>query len=150
GLLEQLWATSFARLSDASRDAARAISPLGWQARYQALQDMLAHVHRASPEGTFQELPLGQRLSHVIECWRLAALQALESLKTDYEGMPRIDNPYKPGPTLELRDSLFVGRRDLIQQLEDALGKGAGRPTFLLTGERRMGKSSTLRQLPYL
>ena len=58
-----------------------------------------------------------------------------------------IDNPYIPGQALELRNSLFVGRQDLVQQLGEALSRGTYQPTFLLTGERRMGKTSTLKQL---
>src|SRR5205807_2430516 len=36
------------------------------------------------------------------------------------------------------------------QQLEYALSKGSRRPTLLLNGERRMGKTSTLKQLPVM
>src|SRR5438128_2109553 len=56
---------------------------------------------------------------------------------------------FKPGNPLELGDSLFVGRDDIVQKLGQALQKKY-RPTFLLTGERRMGKSSILKQLPVL
>ena len=61
-----------------------------------------------------------------------------------------IDNPYKPGQHLSLKDSLFVGRRGLAKELEGALSLGGRRPTFLLNGERRMGKTSVLQQLPRL
>src|SRR5438128_2334449 len=56
---------------------------------------------------------------------------------------------FKPGNPLELGDSLFVGRDDVVQKLGQALQRKY-RPTFLLTGERRMGKSSIIRQLPVL
>src|SRR5579885_316519 len=149
-LIDPHWVTPFARLSDASRDAARACSPLGKQARGQALQEMLGHLSRLHGYSALNDTRLSQRLSNVIRLWQQAALQAQEELKRGREGGSWIENPYKPGPVLELRDTLFVGRRDLIRQLEAALEKGAGRPTFLLTGERRMGKTSALQQLPYL
>ncbi|MEO9029196.1 MAG: hypothetical protein ABI413_10295, partial [Ktedonobacteraceae bacterium] len=39
---------------------------------------------------------------------------------------------------------------DLAKELEGALSLGSRRPTFLLNGERRMGKTSVLQQLPYV
>src|SRR5205823_6690716 len=61
-----------------------------------------------------------------------------------------IDNPYISGSALKSNNSLFVGRRDLVRQLEQALNRGVYRPSFFLTGERRMGKTSTLNQLSIL
>jgi AAA+ ATPase superfamily predicted ATPase len=61
-----------------------------------------------------------------------------------------IDNPYVCGSALKANNALFVGRRDLMTQLEQALNKGEHRPCFFLTGERRMGKTSTLNQLTNL
>jgi hypothetical protein len=75
----------------------------------------------------------------------------LDKLNQEREKTDQINNPYIVGPVLdELGTSLFVGRRDLARQLEQALRKGSQRPTFSLIGERRMGKSSTLKQLPDL
>ena len=150
GLIDPRWVTPFARLSDASRDAARACSPLGWQARRTALQEMIADLKKVYPTTAFADAHLNTRLGEVVKTWRTIAQRELEQLEAAPEKTSRIENPYNPGPALELRDSLFVGRRDLAQQLGDALGRGIRRPTFLLQGERRMGKSSTLKQLPDL
>jgi hypothetical protein len=61
-----------------------------------------------------------------------------------------LPNPYISGQAIQPDDPTFVGRRDLAQHLERALSREQYRPTFFLTGERRMGKSSTLNQLPNL
>ncbi len=150
GLIDPRWVTPFARLSDASRDAARACSPLGWHARRTALQEMITDLKKVYPNTAFTDAHLNTRLGEVVRTWRAVAQRELEQLEAAPEKTSRIENPYNPGPALELRDSLFVGRRDLAQQLGDALGRGNRRPTFLLQGERRMGKSSTLKQLPDL
>jgi hypothetical protein len=78
----------------------------------------------------------------------MLAQQGKETLRS-VSGRLYIDNPYAPGNPLELGDPLFVGRDDVVQKLGQALQKKY-RPTFLLTGERRMGKSSILKQLPVL
>ena len=150
GLIDPKWVTPFARLNDASRDADRYCSPLGWQARYNALEDMIANLRRIHPNTAFEDARLNKRLGAVVDRWRLAALNEQEKLEQAPETIGQIANPYIPGPALELRNSLFVGRWDLVQQLGEALGKGSLRPTFFLNGERRMGKSSTLKQLPHL
>ncbi len=150
GLIDPRWVTPFARLNDASRDAARYCSPLGWQARCDALKSMITHLKKVHPNAAFGDALLNKRLGEVVNSWRAVAQDELEVLEESPEKTSRIENPYNPGPTLELRDSLFVGRRDLAQQLGEALSRGRRRPTFLLNGERRMGKSSTLKQLPDL
>ena len=149
-LMDSRWVTSFARLNDASRDAARYCGPLGWKARRNALEDMIANLEKVYPNTAFTDFRLNQRLAEVVNAWRTTGRYELEKLEQAPEKTGQIDNPYNPGQVLKPRDSLFVGRRDLVQQLAEALSKGSHRPTFLLNGERRMGKSSTLKQLPNL
>lgn len=149
-LMDSRWVTSFARLNDASRDAARYCGPLGWKARCNALEDMIANLEKVYPNTAFTNFRLNQRLAEVVNAWRTTGRYELEKLEQAPEKTGQIDNPYNPGQVLKPRDSLFVGRRDLVQQLAEALSKGSHRPTFLLNGERRMGKSSTLKQLPNL
>lgn len=148
-LLDAEWAKPFVRLEDASRDAMRYYSPLGWQARYDALKNLLMNLDRVHPRVAFSDAGLNKRLSNIVHTWRVVTKHELENLGKESQGLGRIDNPYHPGSALQLRDSLFVGRNDLVQQLEEALQKSP-RPTFFLNGERRMGKSSILKQLPVL
>jgi uncharacterized protein len=150
GLVDPRWVTPFARLNDASRDAASYCSPLGWQARREALKSVIGHLKKVYPNTAFGDAQLNKRLGEIVNTWRAVVQDELEALEESPEKTSQTENPYNPGPILELRDSLFVGRRDLAQQLGEALGRGRRRPTFLLNGERRMGKSSTLKQLPDL
>lgn len=149
-LIDRQWIAPFARLHDASRDAARACSPLGWQQRRIALQEMIVNLKKVHPNTAFKDAQLNIRLAEIVTMWQKAAQQGLEMLALAPERTSRIDNPYNPGQILELHDSRFVGRHDLAQHLGEALGRGRSSPTFLLYGERRMGKSSTLKQLPDL
>jgi uncharacterized protein len=149
-LMDPRWVTRFARLYDASRDAARYCGPLGWKARSNALVDMIVNLERVYPDTAFADPRLNKRLGAVVNTWGATIRYELEKLEQAPEKTGQIDNPYIPGLVLEARDSLFVGRRDLVQQLAEALSKGSRCPTFLLNGERRMGKSSTLKQLPNL
>lgn len=149
-LIDPRWVTPFARLSDASREATRYHSPLGWQARRDALESMLGHLKRVYPHSAFRNALLNRRVEEIVKQWQMAAKEGLEELEHAPEKTSFVSNPYTPGSALEQRNSLFVGRRDLAKQLEEALNRGRHRPTFLINGERRMGKSSTLMQLPDL
>lgn len=139
-----------ARLSDASRDAMRAISPIGLSNRRQALDDLQANLLKVQPHTAFRNQRLNARLAQVVENWRMVSQQEQERLAHMAQDAGNLANPYKPGQFLSLKDSLFVGRRNLAQELDGALSTGSRRPTFLLNGERRMGKTSALQQLPFL
>src|SRR5436189_6302074 len=111
---------------------------------------MLTHLERIYPETAFPNTRLNALLGKVVFNWRAAAKYEQEKLEQGLEGVGQIDNPYNPGQVLKPHDPLFVGRRDIFRQLSESLSRGNRSPTFLLNGERRMGKSSTLKQLPNL
>lgn len=149
-LIDLRLAMPLARLSDASRDAMRAISPIGLPNRRQALEDLQTNLLKVQPETAFRDQRLNARLARVIETWRMIGQEEQKRLTREAQVVGNLANPYKPGQFLSLKDSLFVGRRNLAQELEGALSMGSRRPTFLLNGERRMGKTSALQQLPLL
>jgi len=57
-------------------------------------------------------------------------------------------NPYVPGAPISVSAvALFKGRRDIIERINTTL-RSSGKPTILIYGPRRMGKSSLLAHLP--
>ncbi|MCB0127820.1 MAG: hypothetical protein KDE58_36395, partial [Caldilineaceae bacterium] len=58
-----------------------------------------------------------------------------------------IPNPYVAGAPLRPQSSTFVGRRGDLQFIADALANRESNMALVLTGERRMGKTSLLQQL---
>jgi hypothetical protein len=59
-----------------------------------------------------------------------------------------IPNPYAAGKPLRADSPVFVGREDIFAFIQENLGGLAGENVLILVGERRMGKTSILRQLP--
>ncbi|GCE17553.1 hypothetical protein KDK_13530 [Dictyobacter kobayashii] len=149
-LSDPRWGSALGKLGNASREAMRSLQPIGRQARLKAIDRMVEELHKIRPNFAFRDQSINGRVRHIIEGWEAAAQAERERLEQLGQDIGHIDNPYKPGQVLEPHDSLFVGRRDLALQLEYALNKGSRRPTLLLQGERRMGKTSTLRQLAYV
>lgn len=150
GLIDPQWSMILVHLHDASQNAAQACSPVGWQARHNALEAMLADLKHIHPHTAFNDIDLNTCLADLIARWQEAAERELQALEQAPEKTRRVSNPYNPGPALERSNKLFVGRYDLASQLGEALARKDHRPTFLLYGERRMGKSSVLKHLPDL
>jgi AAA ATPase domain len=140
--------TVFRFLDDASREAASYIAQINKQARHEALERMIGSLQATRQYKAFPSAELNHHLNTVISQWSMLAEQGKETLQS-ISGRLYIENPYVPGHPLERGDSLFVGRDDIIQKLGQALQQKY-HPTFLLYGERRMGKSSILKQLPVL
>lgn len=138
----------FRYLDDASRAAASYDVQINKQDRYKALEQMISSLQQIHPDKALRTVDLNRRLDKVVNQWHILARQARETLQS-VSGRLYINNPYAPGNPLELGDPLFVGRNDIVQKLGQALQQRS-RPTFLLTGERRMGKSSIIKQLPVL
>jgi uncharacterized protein len=149
-LIDPQWAAAFSPLYDASHDAERYLNLANHKAQRRVLQGMISNLEKASAKTPFREAALNKRLSEVINTWLAVTQQAYERLGESPSLIGQIDNPFSPGDPLKLHDSLFVGRLDLAQELEKALSRKYHRPTFLLNGERRMGKTSVLMQLPSL
>ncbi|HEX7735988.1 MAG TPA: hypothetical protein VF458_14075 [Ktedonobacteraceae bacterium] len=139
-----------ASLNDVSRDATRALSPIGLPGKRKALEEMQANLLKVNARAAFRDQRLNARLLRIVSIWRVVAQQELTRLAGAAQEIGSLDNPYKPGQVLSPRDSLFVGRHHLAQELEGALSMSGRWPAFLLNSERRMGKTSALQQLPYL
>jgi len=148
-LIDPRWATSLARLNDVSREAARYLTLRGRQERRKTLDEMLLNLKRV-PNRSYDYLLLRRRLELIVKRWSAVIEQELERISWAPQEFGYLDNPYISGAALGTQSQQFVGRYDLVRQLEQALHKGENRPYFFLTGERRMGKTSTLNQLPVL
>jgi uncharacterized protein len=148
-LLDPLLAKLFSCLEDASRDAASYYLRMDGHGRQEALGGVLLNLRKIHPATTFRDAVLNRRLEEIVQKWQAVTRHELNNLESGSGNFGHIDNPYTPGLALELHKTLFVGRDDVAQQLSEALGRSR-RPTFFLTGERRMGKSSILKQLPGL
>ena len=86
----------------------------------------------------------------VISQWQRVLLDELDDILAMSPQATTVANPYQPGNPLPLnRKSLFKGRHELRDAVVNALLE-KHRPTLVLHGPRRMGKTSFLLQLPAL
>ena len=150
GLIDPLWSTPFNRLKDASREAARYCNAMNRRDRQNALDEVLGNLKKVHIPPVLRSLELSVRIEKVVDHWMTEVRQEQDEQEKAPQEIGQIDNPFIVGRPLNAGDSSFVGRKDLVEQLSRALDRKDGRPAFLLYGERRMGKSSALSQLPIL
>jgi hypothetical protein len=99
-------------------------------------------VLTAAPVGTIFQ-PLAVNWLEMVKQAEAAA-RALQQLVI-------LPTPYVAGAPLQTRDfGLLKGRRDIIRAIEKYILNSHQRPSLLLYGRRRTGKSSTLLNLPLL
>jgi hypothetical protein len=77
----------------------------------------------------------------------LAFADRVQLLKPDAEFQP-MPNPYAPGTPLAPGSPIFFGRDDLFQFISENISGLAHQNILVLIGQRRMGKTSFLQQLP--
>jgi hypothetical protein len=89
------------------------------------------------------------RWQPVVDRWQQVLLDELDNVSATTPSLTT-ENPYQPGNPLQLnRKALFKGRQALREAVVNALLE-RHRPTLVLHGPRRMGKTSFLLQLPAL
>ena len=96
------------------------------------------------------QTPIGADFYPIAEHWLEMVKAEDEKLRRRLEFTP-IKNPFIAGNALQEFDGeLFKGRRDIIRALEENIIHPQQRAALLLYGRRRIGKSSTLLNLPNL
>jgi hypothetical protein len=97
-------------------------------------------------ELTVSSEPYAERFYPVATHWRQTVADYLHQLVETVEQSREIDNPYIVGVPLTEQQEIFVGRTDIVARIEQLL-LDRRRPPLLLYGQRRMGKTSLLRNL---
>ncbi len=108
-----------------------------------AIDDRLNSLER---ELTVSSLPYTTRFYPIASHWRQIVAGRLQALTAAGEESQEIDNPYVVGVPLTAQQEIFVGRADIVARIEQLL-LDQRRPPLLLYGQRRMGKTSLLRNL---
>jgi hypothetical protein len=134
-------------INEVSQDAGaatRAPDGPGWQVNLRKARANLEVLERMLVK---MERRVARLLSPIVQCWTVAIEQALEEVPKD-AGPVSIENVYIFGDPIQPdHDRVFVGREDLFARIQENLA-ATHKPTLVLHGQRRTGKTSLLLQLP--
>lgn len=139
----------FSHLSALSQQAAQYAKVVSRRIRINQLTAMQNALRAVLLDAHTNDEKINMLADRVVAKWRGIVQAERDRLQNQPQEIGKIENPYNPA-IFTPGDSLFVGRQDVIQELESALNREDGIPPFLLNGERRIGKTSILKQLPTL
>jgi hypothetical protein len=92
---------------------------------------------------------LAQQFAPVIDRWRGVIGAEISRLTVEAERIAEIPNPFVAGGPVRAEEArVFAGRDDLFRVIEESLAAVHQKPTLVLYGQRRSGKTSLLCQLP--
>ncbi|MCL5996365.1 MAG: ATP-binding protein [Chloroflexi bacterium] len=134
---------SFGRVSV---DVAASLKHINVYQKRLALTNVADHLISLIGELTRSQAAAAVRLLSVASRWRQILKDYLLQLSESVETSQELDNPYVVGVPLTEQQKIFVGRTDISARIEQLL-LDQRRPPLLLWGQRRMGKTSLLRNL---
>jgi uncharacterized protein len=135
-------------ISNLTQDYFTRITPSGQVAVLDELRRELESFHDAM---SLAKSPVRRSFQPLILRWQNIVKKREAELRKQLAFTP-IPNPFiAAGNPLQPRDhQLFKGRKDIIIAIEENIINPSQRPALLLYGRRRIGKSSTLLNLPRL
>jgi hypothetical protein len=133
-------------LGHLSQDIASALNQTTAYHQRLALSTSQARLNNLERELTLSSEPYAARFYPIVSRWRQLVDSQLDQLAQAVEQSGEIDNPYVVGVPLTEHQEIFVGRTDIVARIEQLL-LDRRRPPLLLYGQRRMGKTSLLRNL---
>jgi len=118
----------------------------------------MSAIEEALAELSLVQSTLPLKSSPVVDAIRSVATgsarilsSARAATEAELDAAREIENPFIFGnPVYAQSGGLFTGRRDIVAEIERNVLRAAQTPTMLLYGQRRMGKTSILNQLPSL
>jgi hypothetical protein len=134
---------NFSRISQDVEAALSQATPYHQRLALSSLDDRLNSLAR---ELTLSSEPYAMRFYPIAIGWHQSVIHHLDRLVEEVERTQEIDNPYIVGVPLTEQQDIFVGRTDIVARIEQLL-LDRRRPPLLLYGQRRMGKTSLLRNL---
>ena len=149
--LSQEFGTAGRNIDDISTDAKSYLDSSSNYNKLRTLTALANDIDKFKKTLIAKKGPVAYKFLSVAEKWSQIIKEEtnkLTELKKDtYEEIPNpyiFGNPVRP----EEKSRLFVGRRDIIREIESNLANISQKPTLFLHGRRRVGKSSVLINLP--
>lgn len=129
-----------------SQDVEAALNQVTAYHQRLALTNIDDRLNSLVRELTLSSEPYAMRFYPIAIDWHQIVVKHLQDLTEAVERTQEIDNPYIVGVPLTEQQKIFVGRADIVARIEQLL-VDQRRPPLLLYGQRRMGKTSLLRNL---
>lgn len=132
--------------SHVSQDVEAALNQVTVYHQRLALNTVGDRLNSLVRELTLSSDPYAARFYPIATRWHQMVSGHVQEMAEAVEQSQEIDNPYIVGVPLTEQQEIFVGRTDIVGRIEQLLVDRRS-PPLLLYGQRRMGKTSLLRNL---
>jgi hypothetical protein len=140
-----------ANLERVARQAGQSLSVQDPGRQIEAIETALRLLSGILSVSSNQTGPVAGAVVDIAASWIDLFSTARNTAQAALDEAKEIENPFVFGnPVHAMDNSLFTGRRDVALEIERNILRVAQAPTLLLYGQRRMGKTSILNQLPAL
>jgi hypothetical protein len=140
-----------ANLDRVARQAGQSLSVQDPGRQIESIEAALRLLSGILSVSSNQSSPLAEAVVDTATSWIELFSSARNTAQAALDEAKEIENPFVFGNPVHAADnSLFTGRRDVALEIERNILRVAQAPTLLLYGQRRMGKTSILNQLPAL
>lgn len=141
----EFYIQDYEEISLFSDDAQTALNELNPSNRLRMLERLAANMREFQKKMDFAPRKIGVPFGRIASRWLEIVKKEIKQIEADV-GRP-LPNPFIVGRPIDPESEIFVGRRDIIEQIQqEALRKG-GAGAILFFGSRRTGKTSTLLNL---
>ena len=143
--------TALRMINEISNDASRYVASTSNYNKLKIINPLRDDIENLGKYAVSTRGIAGIKSAELSEKWLkiiLAESQKFDEKEKEYREIP---NPFIFGtPVEEKYKNIFVGRIDVAKTIEENFSHASRVPTFLIRGERRMGKTSVLKHLQRL
>ncbi|MCI0619060.1 hypothetical protein L0244_39320, partial [bacterium] len=135
----------FTALSTFAADAQTALAEWNISNRFRILERLAGNVQEFQKKMDFAKKDVGIPFGQIIRRWLEIVQREIKQIEAD-AGRP-LPNPFIVGRPIEADSEMFIGRKDIIEQIQHEALREGGSGAILFIGNRRTGKTSTLLNL---
>jgi hypothetical protein len=149
--LPSILIASMPRFERVSRQTAQYLTNPSTYQRRMALGQAIDELESLQLSLVASKWATSPRLLQLANKWHQILQDEREVVLQQIQISEEIPNPFWFGiPIDQARHNVFMGRLDIMRDIESSILRASQTPTLLLQGARRMGKTSILKQLPRL
>lgn len=145
GVLPAFFNQGYEEITLFANDAKIALNEFNVSNRLRMLERLAGNMKEFQKKMDFAPRKIGVPFGRIANRWLEIVQKEIKQIEADV-GRP-LPNPFIVGTPIQPESEIFVGRRDIIEQIQQEALREGGAGAILFIGNRRTGKTSTLLNL---
>ncbi len=141
----EFYQQEYAAISTFATDARTALAESNASNRLRLLERLDTNIQEFQKHMDFAKKDIGIPFGQIARRWVEIVQKEIKQIEADV-GRP-LPNPFIAGRPIDASSEMFIGRKDIIEQIQHEALREGGSSAILFIGNRRTGKTSTLLNL---